>query len=69
MAHVSAEVKVDLDEFSDNELIDELESRGYKINEKWTDSLDHIQELLMRDQKEEALLQLSRLSPKLKLLV
>lgn len=33
MAYISVEVDVELDEFDDQELIDELESRGWYVSE------------------------------------
>lgn len=44
MAYVSVEVEVELDEFEDCELIDELESRGWYVSE---DDLD-----LTREEKD-----------------
>ena len=34
MAYVTVDVEVDLDEFDDDELVDELEARGYKVDDK-----------------------------------
>lgn len=34
MAYISVEVDVELDEFDDQELIDELEGRGYYVSEE-----------------------------------
>ncbi len=52
MAYISVEVDVELDEFEDCELIDELESRGWYVSE---DDLD-----LTREEKDAVINLLSR---------
>lgn len=64
-------VDVDISEFDDDDLIEELESRGYHIEDKYTENedLSYVQWLISSGRKNEALLQLSRLFPQLKGLV
>ncbi len=46
MAYINVEVDVELDEFEDCELIDELESRGWYVSE------DEPEEQLTREEKD-----------------
>ncbi|MDA1317395.1 MAG: hypothetical protein O3B87_05245 [bacterium] len=54
MAQVYVKVEVDLDEFDDDDLIDEIESRGWLVREKekefldlTSDELDYIVDLVI----------------------
>ena len=47
MAYVTVDVEIDLDEFDDDELVDELEHRGYKVN----DSNKELEDFHMEDWK------------------
>jgi hypothetical protein len=40
MPFISVEVDVDLDEFNDEELIDELENRGFSIEKDWAGKIE-----------------------------
>lgn len=46
MAYISVEIDVELDEFDDQELIDELESRGWYVSE------EEPEEQLTREEKD-----------------
>ena len=73
MATISETVYIDVeaDEFDDDELIEELEDRGYSITKnplQYTsdDDLKNIAWLLTLNKTEEALIQLERLLPELR---
>lgn len=63
-------VDVDLDEFDDDELVEELEDRGYHVSKAIEPStptdLEHISWLLTLDKKRDALILLERMLPELK---
>lgn len=64
-------VDIDLEEFDDDELIEEMEDRGYSITKnplQYTsdDDLKNIAWLLTLNKTEEALIQLERLLPELR---
>lgn len=73
MPYVSADVYVDLDDFDDDELIDELEKRGFTVLDK--DEKNHINALdngmddviwrFQRGYIEDAMILLERLYPDL----
>ena len=73
MPYVSADVYVDLDDFDDDELIDELEKRGFTVLDK--DEKNHINALddgmddviwrFQRGYIEDAMIMLERLYPDL----
>lgn len=73
MPYVSADVYVDLDDFDDDELIDELEKRGFvvlsKDEKKEINTLDGgMEEVIWRFQRgyiEDAMIMLERLYPDL----
>ena len=57
MAYINVEVDVELDEFLDQELIDELEERGWYVSE------DEPDEQLTREEKDVILDLLARAKP------
>lgn len=67
MASVKVKVEVDLDDLEDNDLIDELESRGYVVLD--SDIVDSFKFELDRNDLRECLFQMERFIPELKGLV
>ena len=69
MSTVYREVEVDLDEFEDDDLIDELEARGYKVfMEDQEDQHPEIQEMIWRFSRghiEDAMILLERRFPEM----
>ena len=73
MPYVSADVYVDLDDFDDDELIDELEKRGFTVLDKeqkkhinaLDDGMDDVIWRFQRGYIEDAMILLERLYPDL----
>lgn len=55
--YISTEVEVGLDEWDDEELIEEIKARGYKVNDE---DVTNIEWCWRRGQKKEALILLER---------
>lgn len=58
--YISTEVEVDLSEWTDNDLIDEIKSRGYRVYDDEGDDLMEAQWCWRRGDKKEALVLLER---------
>lgn len=68
MAYVTVEVDVDLDEFSDEELISEMKYRGYYVYETKEDmsNIEQVAWLINNNKIEDGLILLERDNPQLK---
>lgn len=65
MATATVEVDVELDDFEDAELIDEIEARGYSVEDQAHDIIA-IEYCWQRGDKKEALILLERKFPELR---
>lgn len=65
MATATVEVDVELDDFEDSELIDEIEARGYSVEDQAHDIIA-IEYYWQRGDKKEALILLERKFPELR---
>jgi broad-specificity NMP kinase len=65
MGHKSISVDVYFDEFDDEDLIEELEGRGYTVDKEEDNYLQEVIDWYKRGDVKEALIQLERVEPQL----
>lgn len=64
--YTEVEVDVDMDDFNDEDLIDELETRGYNVSRKYKiDDIENVIDWYKRGNIKEALIQLEKIVPNL----
>jgi hypothetical protein len=65
MGYKSINVDVYLDDFDDDDLIEELEGRGYTVDKEEDNYLQEVIDWYKRGDVKEALIQLERIEPEL----